>query len=120
MNGVGKNERIKIEEALIERYCDRFKLFARNGLFFVSGWVTTELNRYKLRLVLPPGYPYGRAPKMFIVSPKVLYTADGGSIRSLGCSHKFHTKNNLSGYVQISYTGHWDASCTCVGAIMKG
>ena len=52
MNTIEKNERIIIEEKLVERTLPNFRMFERDGFVFFSGLVTTELNKYKLRLVL--------------------------------------------------------------------
>jgi ubiquitin-protein ligase len=115
-----KNERITIEEKRVKRTLPNFRMFERDGFVFFSGLVTTELNKYKLRLVLDRGYPF-KAPKMFIVSPRVLYTADGRSISSLGCSHSFHTvSNGPGGCIQISYPMIWEPCCTCVKVIIGG
>ena len=73
-----------------------------------------------MRLLLHKQHPY-EAPRLLLVSPKVLYAADGRSINSLGVSHDFHTESDgPPGCIQISYAGRWDASCTCVGALIKG
>ena len=120
MNTMKKNKRITFEEKLVKRCLPNFRMYARNGFFFFSGWVETELGRYKLRLVLAQEHPYA-APKLFLALPKVLYTADGKSINSLGCSHRFHTESNGPGScIQISYPMTWKPCCTCVKAIIGG
>jgi len=120
MNTAEKDERLLLEKALVKKYSPGFKMYERRGIHFFSGWITTEINKYKLRLVLDQMHPYA-APRMFIVSPRVLHMYGGqGTINSLGISHAFHTVSDGSGdRVQISYTGSWDASCTCLMAIIK-
>ena len=120
MNIIEKDKRIAFEKALLKEYFPNFKVYTLRGILFVSGWITANVNRYKLRLMLPKEFPYG-PPKMFIVSPRVLYTADGKSLMSLGVSHSFHTVSDVPGdYIQISYTDYCDASCTCGAVIIKG
>ena len=123
MNTSERDKRIDFEEVLAKEYVPCFKKYTRRGIHFFSGWITaTKLKRrYKLRLVLPPEYPFGGAPRMFIVSPRVLHMYGGqGTINSLGISHAFHTVSDGPGdQIEISYTGSWDASCTCLMAIIK-
>lgn len=116
MNTLEIIERIKLEEKLVKENLPNFKMYAKNGLFFFSGWVEAKLGRYKLRLVLPY-----EAPRLFLVSPRVLYTYEGRSIDSFSVSRRFHTEGNgPGGCIQISYTSEWDASCTCAAALIKG
>ena len=120
MNTIEERERLALEKKLVERRCQGFKMYSRCGIHFFSGWVTSRLARYKLRLLLDKKHLY-EAPRLFLVFPRVLYTTDDKSINSLGCSHRFHTASNgPGGCIQISYAGHWDASHTCLSLIMKG
>ena len=120
MNLRKRFERVAYENSLVKKYVPTFKLYQRDGLFFFSGWIETKLGRYKLRLVLDPEHPFA-APRLFLASPKVLYTADGRSVNSLGCSYRFHTESNgPGGSIRIAYTDEWDASNTCVAALIKG
>lgn len=120
MNTEEKHERLLLEEALVKKCFPGFKMYARRGFYFFIGWITSEINKYKMRLVLDQMHPYV-APRMFIVSPRILHMYGGqGTINSLGISHAFHTvSDNPGDRVQISYTGSWDASCTCLMAIIK-
>ena len=120
MNTIEERERLACEKKLVETRCPGFKMYSRRGIHFFSGWVTSKLTRYKLRLVLAQEHPYV-APKLFLVSPKVLYTFDGRSINSLNISHCFHTESNgPGGCIQISYPMIWKPCCTCVKAIIGG
>ena len=115
-----REKRIIFEKALLKDYCPNFKVYWRRDILFISGWITTKVNRYKLRLVLPSDFPYGM-PIMFLVSPKVLYTYDGKSLNSLGVSYRFHTVRDVpSDYIQISYPMIWEPCCTCVKVIIGG
>jgi len=120
MNTTKECERLFSERKLFEKYCTDFKMYSRYGIRFFSGWITTKLNKYKLRLLLDKKHPYA-APKLFLVSPKVLYTYDGKSLNSLGVSYRFHTVRDVpSDYIQISYPMIWEPCCTCVKVIIGG
>jgi len=113
-------EHLILERKLVEMYCPDFKMYSRYGIHFFSGWITTQINKYKLRLLLDKQHTYD-APRLFLVSPKVLYTVDGRSINSFGMSEAFHTEHNgPGGFIQISYAADWDASLICPSIIMRG
>ena len=118
---IQRDERLALEEAYVKREFPHFRLYVRWGICFFLGWIIVYSNRYKLRLVLPPRYPYVR-PRLFIVWPKILWdAAHRRTINSVGVSYRYYTEaNGPGGCVQISYAGTWDASCTCLRALLGG
>jgi hypothetical protein len=118
---IQRDERLALEEAHVKRAFPHFRLYVCRGICFFSGWIIMYSNRYKLRLVLPPGYPYLR-PRLFIVWPKILWDAKHRrTINSFRMSHRFYTEDNgPSGCVQISYAATWDANSTCLKALGGG
>ena len=113
-------ERILFESEIMSRELPQFKLYLFYRCF--QGWYKTLTRgcQYQLRLELSPYHPHER-PSLYVTFPYTLRKYDGGTINSMGASHRFHTdKNRLNGYVQICHFSSWDASKTCVGVFCKG
>ncbi|KPL24852.1 MAG: hypothetical protein AMJ75_02535 [Phycisphaerae bacterium SM1_79] len=111
MNIAERDKRLAFEEALVKKYFPDFKMYERRGIHFFSGWITTEVSKYKLRLVLDLQHPL-TAQRMFIVSPRVLYKY-GDETALIPWAFRTHSLQKVTspgGRIQISYTGSWNAS----------
>jgi hypothetical protein len=117
--------RLGLEKALVSRELPQFHFYKSGDTAYFKGWQSTSkrLKKYQLKLVLPRWYP-DEMPFLYVVRPETLYKyGSRGTVNADGISHEFHTlTNGPGGCVQICHFKHdrWDASKTCVGALMKG
>jgi len=117
-----QRERLAMEEKLLAHHASNFHFYNRTGDTYIEGWANTSEgdSRFKLRLELPPDFPYDK-PGLYVVDPSVLWMyGHRGRINDLGTSHAFHVHDNGGGYVKICHTEDWDASITCVKILIKG
>lgn len=118
-----QSQRLAMEEKLVNHYMPGYRFYDRTGNTYIEGEARTNghSHGYRLRIELPPDYPYER-PDLFVVQPRVLRMYGGrGTINALGGTHSFHTGGaGPNGCVQICHTGDWDASMTCVKVLIKG
>ena len=116
------SQRIEIEKQPMNRYFPDFEFRHRQGSVHVEGWVraSPDGEPYKLRLELPPDYPWSE-PRTYIIHPKVLWDCGRRrTLNSLGSSHSFHTESSgLRGHVQLSLHRAWDATGNCVHEITR-
>ena len=117
--------RLNLEKSLVEnKFGYNFLLLgdSYDGHRFV-GWTTTAYggNDYELTLQLGSNYPDKR-PELYITCPTYLQKFGGnGYINDIGTSHAFHIWDNGSnGCVQICHSENWDATNTCLGALLRG
>jgi hypothetical protein len=114
--------RLFVEREILAREMPQYAWHDQGNPVYVLGWQYTSarLARFQLRLDLPRGYP-DACPNLFVMSPRILRTHDGGAVNDYECSHVFHTRlTGHGGCVQICHTGFWDASKTCFAALLRG
>lgn len=91
--------------------------------YYVLGTASTNSgNGYGLWIPIPRGYPE-RRPPLYVLSPKVLRNASGGSVNALGLSHLMHTLESGPGsIVQICHwrDARWHAGITLDKVLLKG
>ena len=113
--------RLAIEEKLLQKYMPDFKFYDRTQNTYIAGIVNGPqvTQDYTVMIPLPLDFPFSK-PKMYIIRPEILRLFGGqATVNSLSTSHDFHTlENGPNGVVQICYLSHWDASITCVKAIL--
>ncbi len=117
-----QRERLAVEEKLFDHYAPNFCFYNRTGDTYIEGWANTSdgSSRFKLRLALPPDFPYDE-PDLYVVSPSMLWMhGNRGTINDLGTSHAFHVYDNGCDWVKICHSADWDASLTCLKVIIKG
>jgi len=115
-----QRERLAFEESILRKYMSNFQFYNRAGDTFIEGWMTTNAGKsYKIRVQLPPNYPF-EEPDVYIVSPRTLWKyRHQGTINDAGLSHGFHTAPSCNGYVRICHTKYWSASDTCLRVLIK-
>lgn len=116
--------RIQFEESIMRQEMPQFLFYSSSNDYHFEGWQSTSNgNSYKLRLDIPLFYP-DQVPPLYVTSPRMIRSYGGySSINDKGVSHATHTlSNGPDGCVQICHfkPEHWDASQTCVAAMMKG
>ena len=119
-----QSERIEFEDALVRKFFPEFALqYDMKGNPYFVGWTgkNGRRNNYKLRLKLSSSFP-DFEPELLVERPRTLRMfKDLRTINSLGCSHKYHVNGKGDkGGVKICFTDDWDASCTCVMALLRG
>ena len=116
-------ERIQYEESIMRHELPHFHLYGYSDDYRFEGWQwTNNRNSYKLTLNIPLFFP-DQVPPLYVTSPLILRSYFFYSINSQGTSHDAHTlSNGPNGCVQICHfrPENWDASQTCVAAMMKG
>lgn len=115
-------QRLAVEAKLLAKYMPNFRFYEPRGNTYVEGWARTQGGKaFKLKVVLPPDYPYAK-PRLYVLDPVQLprYGARG-TVNDVGISHSFHTfDNGPDGCVQICHTRDWDASLTLLKVLLKG
>ena len=115
--------RIQFEESIMRHELPQFHLYGYFDDYRFEGWQwTTNRKLYKLRLNIPLYFP-DQVPELYVTSPLILTSYFFSSLNSQGISHATHTlSNGPDGCVQICHfkPQQWDASRTCVAALMKG
>lgn len=118
---LSQSRRIAVEDANFRKYMPNLGMYDRFGDTYIEGWVrTNRRNSYKLRMDLPPSYPYSR-PRIFIMTPETLWVPGHScSLNSLGATHSWHTlSNSHGGRVQLCVTPHWEPSRLCTWAVSE-
>lgn len=115
-------KRILFERKLIRKHFPQFELVKGCVLSFV-GWHKTTIgnNRYRMRLVLPHGYP-DKMPNLYVTYPRNLHKIHSAKPLE-SYSHAFHTHEVAPGdYVEVCHhTSHsWNANNTSIGVLSKG
>ena len=88
---------------------------------YIEGWArTTGGNEYKLRLDVPPDFPF-EGPPVFVMTPKTLEAPGRGEpLNDLGSTHAFHTLcNGHNGHVQLCLSDIWEPSRLCTWRITE-
>jgi len=123
-NSTIDKSRLQIEKDIVGAELPQFILIKLGKTpCFVGDYCSTATNKkFTLRLELPDYYP-DQMPKLFITSPITLRKSNGERINDMGASHDYHTLGTgPGGYIQICHFNEigWDASKTCVAALIKG
>ena len=115
------HNRLEADRLVLARYMPQFELRNNEGTLCFEGWQSTNSGRrYRLRLLLPPGYPDER-PDLLVVWPTWLRKHDGGTIASEGASHSFHSLGGTDeGYLRLCHTSSWNPWLTCLAVFLKG
>lgn len=115
--------RLALEKKTLQRVMPQFEFFSPTRDTYVEGVVppTVGSQVYRLKLELPPNYPYEK-PSLFVSSPQVLWKHGNlGTINALNASHEFHTcAQHPSGCVWICFMNGWDASMTMIAIFLRG
>lgn len=108
----------------VEQLVQRFPLFSWSdgpiGGQATGRVQTSDGHAYTLMLVVPAGFPE-EAPRLYVIEPRDLPIAGGGTIKALGSSHAFHTyANGPNGPVQIDYPRGRRSRPTLTGVVLGG
>ena len=115
------SQRWAVEKKVLAQMASNFRAYEGGGTTRVEGWHTTAArNRYKLQMSDLSGFPLS-SMSLYVASPHTLPKYDGGTINSVGSSHRCHTlSNGPDGCVQICHCKSWDASKTLWSVLFKG
>lgn len=121
-----QRERLSLEHRILQQagltqfsvYFDR----ARDRYDVLGNTQTSAGNSYELWVPIPRGYP-DRRPPFYVLQPRLLGAASGGTVNSLGLSHLMHTlETGPGGLVQICHwrDSRWHAGITLDKVLLKG
>jgi hypothetical protein len=119
-------ERLALEHRILQRDgLTQFGVYYTSSTdrYDVTGTTYTNAgNAYRLWSPIPQGFPNLRPP-LYVLEPKVLRTATGGSVNAMGMSHQMHTLTpRHDGLVQICHwrDARWHAGITLSKVLIKG
>ena len=123
---MAQRERVVLEHRLLHQegltqfgvYYDR----ARDRYDVLGTALTNAGNAYELWSPIPLGFPDSR-PSLYVLRPNPLRDALGGTVNSVGLSHKMHTlESGPQGMVQICHWrgDRWHAGITLSKVLIKG